>query len=195
MGLREDKKRRQREIIIENAIALFRTSGYESTSVKKVAQCCEISEATFFNYFPTKDAVLSAWAHGRVSAAVATTVQGEKRPGLRRSMRLAARELAASVEGDLDLARLAFARARLTPPVVPQALIALVREAQAREEARRDLPAGELARVMAAALASAVVGALESGEPAGPVVTRAVDLVVDGARRRNERVRMPARYG
>ena len=38
MGLREDKKRRQREIIIENAIALFRTSGYESTSVKKVAQ-------------------------------------------------------------------------------------------------------------------------------------------------------------
>ena len=37
---------------------LFRAKGYENTRVEDVVQVLEISQPTFFRYFPTKDAVL-----------------------------------------------------------------------------------------------------------------------------------------
>ena len=57
-GLRERKKARLRQEIIETALRLFRAKGYENTRVEDVVQVLEISQPTFFRYFPTKDAVL-----------------------------------------------------------------------------------------------------------------------------------------
>lgn len=57
-GLRERKKARLRQQIIETAIRLFRKRGYEKTRVDDIVKILEISQPTFFRYFPSKDAVL-----------------------------------------------------------------------------------------------------------------------------------------
>src|SRR6202042_3409943 len=57
-GLRERKKARLRQQIIETAIRLFRKQGYERTRVDDIVKILEISQPTFFRYFPSKDAVL-----------------------------------------------------------------------------------------------------------------------------------------
>jgi len=57
-GLRERKKARLRQDILKAAIKLFRKHGYENTRVDDIVQALEISQPTFFRYFPSKDAVL-----------------------------------------------------------------------------------------------------------------------------------------
>jgi AcrR family transcriptional regulator len=57
-GLRERKKARLRQQIIETAIRLFRKQGYERTRIDDIVKILEISQPTFFRYFPSKDAVL-----------------------------------------------------------------------------------------------------------------------------------------
>jgi AcrR family transcriptional regulator len=58
LGLRERKKARLRQQIVDTAIRLFRKHGYENTRVDDIVQVLEISQPTFFRYFPSKDAVL-----------------------------------------------------------------------------------------------------------------------------------------
>jgi AcrR family transcriptional regulator len=57
-GLRERKKARLRQQIVETALHLFRQQGYENTRIDDIVQTLEISQPTFFRYFPSKDAVL-----------------------------------------------------------------------------------------------------------------------------------------
>lgn len=58
IGLRERKKARLRQQIIDTSIRLFRKRGYENTRIEDIVQILEISQPTFFRYFPSKDAVL-----------------------------------------------------------------------------------------------------------------------------------------
>src|ERR1700752_2472009 len=58
LGLRERKKARLREQIIDTALRLFRKQGYENTRIDDIVKILEISQPTFFRYFPSKDAVL-----------------------------------------------------------------------------------------------------------------------------------------
>jgi AcrR family transcriptional regulator len=57
-GLRERKKARLRQQIVETALRLFHKRGYESTRIEDIVKVLEISQPTFFRYFPSKDAVL-----------------------------------------------------------------------------------------------------------------------------------------
>ncbi len=60
LGLRERKKARTRAAIQARALRLFLQQGYEATTVQQIIDEVEISESTFFRYFPTKaDVVLS----------------------------------------------------------------------------------------------------------------------------------------
>jgi AcrR family transcriptional regulator len=59
-GLRERKKEKTRAAIQTHAFRLFREHGYDATTVQQIIQAAEVSESTFFRYFPTKgDVVLS----------------------------------------------------------------------------------------------------------------------------------------
>jgi AcrR family transcriptional regulator len=58
VGLRERKKARLRQQIIDTSIKLFRKRGFENTRIDDIVQVLEISQPTFFRYFSSKDAVL-----------------------------------------------------------------------------------------------------------------------------------------
>ena len=57
-GLRERKKLRTRAAIQKEALRLFLKKGYEETTIEDIAEAVEISPSTFFNYFPSKEAVV-----------------------------------------------------------------------------------------------------------------------------------------
>src|SRR2546430_14953715 len=58
IGLRERKKQRTRELIAATARDLFIERGFEAVPVTEIARAAEVSEATVFNYFPTKEDLL-----------------------------------------------------------------------------------------------------------------------------------------
>ncbi len=55
VGLRERKKQRTRQLIADTASRLFVERGFDTVPVAEVARAAEVSEATVFNYFPTKE--------------------------------------------------------------------------------------------------------------------------------------------
>lgn len=59
-GLRERKKARTRAAIRDQAMRLFDEQGYAATTVDQIAEAAEVSQSTFFRYFPTKEDVVLA---------------------------------------------------------------------------------------------------------------------------------------
>ncbi len=57
-GLRERKKQRTRAAIQKEALRLFLKEGFAATTIEDIAEAAEISPSTFFNYFPSKEAVV-----------------------------------------------------------------------------------------------------------------------------------------
>src|SRR5262249_31099731 len=66
MGLRAEKKTKLRGRILDNAIQLFKERGFDEVTIDDIIGQLEISQATFFNYFPSKDAILRQAAEDTV---------------------------------------------------------------------------------------------------------------------------------
>lgn len=79
-GLRERKKHRTRQQIVDVASRLFMERGFDGVSVAEIAREADVSEATVFNYFPTKEGLvygLLASFEEEMWAAVRARPQGQ----------------------------------------------------------------------------------------------------------------------
>jgi AcrR family transcriptional regulator len=161
MTLRDRKKIRTRQAIVDAATELFATRGYEGTTVADIAAAAEIGTRTFFSYFASKEELLFPQSDARVRAAVdaiATRKPGESPAEV---LLRALRDAGASDDDMVSpLARLRLDLARTVPAVRGRGL-QIQLDAQ-REIARhlRDAYPDELDDVRAAALVGAFVGAV-----------------------------------
>ncbi|MFI5897493.1 TetR/AcrR family transcriptional regulator [Actinoplanes sp. NPDC051513] len=58
-GLRDLKKARTRRLIADTAARLFAEQGYEQVTVREIARAAEVAEQTVYNYFPTKEQLVT----------------------------------------------------------------------------------------------------------------------------------------
>ena len=107
-GLRERKKAKTRAAIQEAALRLFDRHGYDATTVDQIAELAEVSQSTFFRYFPTKEDVVLHDRYDPLLLADFAAQPAELSPiaALRRTLR--------SVFGTLPADELAHERQRAT---------------------------------------------------------------------------------
>ena len=79
-GLRERKKQRTREQIVDAAMALFDERGFEHVTIADIAAAADIAPRTFFGYFPSKEDVVFhdfETFFGRLKERIDTRPEGE----------------------------------------------------------------------------------------------------------------------
>jgi len=192
-GLRATKKRRARAALLVAAVDLFEEQGFGATRVAEIAERAEVSHATFFNYFAGKDGLVSEWVRGLADETFVRCSEAASSAPLRPAVRRNLREFSAWVEERPDWLQETWPRCRVGPLVSgAHGAQRLVEVAQERGDLRRDVSPPQLGGLLMVVLVGAV-GEWLAQEPrqdrlSGHVL-RAVDLVLDGARRRSERVR------
>jgi AcrR family transcriptional regulator len=199
VGLRDEKKQHQRRAIVDAALTLFRGRGYDQTRVRDIIDRVRISEATFYNYFPSKDALLDELALGQVelfSETLRYQLSTNQKPAperIRETMHAAATAIAA----DRDFQTVLYTRSNLFHSSgalkrqthdMYRLLAELFAHGQARREIRGDLDPTQLAEILIATYHLTTInwltdwwsehGALE------PRLLAAVDLFLDGCRPR-----------
>jgi AcrR family transcriptional regulator len=96
-GLRERKKRLMRQQLTDTATRLFMEHGFQAMRVADVAEACAVSEATVFNYFQTKEALVL----DRLEATMASLPAALASPGLgpiEAALQMLAQELSNMIE-------------------------------------------------------------------------------------------------
>jgi AcrR family transcriptional regulator len=173
--LRDRKRARTRQALIDAATDLFETTGYEETTVADIAAAADIGKRTFFAYFASKEELLFPESDRRVrltTEAIATR-RPDEGPA---DVLIRALRAAGDVSDDMT-GRLATLRTRLirTVPAVRGRALQIQQDAQ-REIARRLAEAfpDELDEVGAAALTGAFIGA----------VSGALQVLLDGTEHR-----------
>lgn len=165
-ALRDRKRERTRRALLEAAVELFETRGYEETTVADIAAVAEVGTRTFFNYFASKEELLFPEPDDRVRAAVVAIAS--RRPGERpvevllRALRAAGDNPGEHLIDDL-YARVAALRAQVSRTVPAVSGRAAHAQLVAQREIARQLHAAfpaEFDEVGAAALVGAVVGAV-----------------------------------
>ncbi len=197
-GLREDKKRRTEAEILANAIQHFRERGVRGARLSEVARASRVSPATLFNYFPNKGALAEAWVRGEIDDQIENRSRELGDGGLRSTLRKLCRELSGLVCQDPGVRLEAWreaGRARIRPLSARHPFVVALAREQERERVREDISAQVLGEMLVDAIEGGVMAGLmqgiEQGELAKTLRLR-VDLILDGARKKNERVEPPA---
>jgi len=196
IGLRERKKARLRQQIIDTSIRLFRKRGYENTRIEDIVQILEISQPTFFRYFPSKDAVLrevGRRGYACIQEHLETELSSEATTAerLHRMYESMARE----VESDRTLWRAVVLSGAMDPVRSPEMrrpeenavhlLRDILAEGQKRKELSRAFAVAHLAEFMEGLYTTVVrrwaVG-LSGPEKLSDRVRSAVEFFLEGAR-------------
>lgn len=158
-GLRERKKSHMRRQIIDTSVRLFRDRGYENTRIEDIVKILEVSQTTFFRYFPSKDAVLREVGR-RGFVCMKEHLESELSNGTAtvERFRRMYRDMAREVESDRPLWRAVVLSGAMDPVRSPEMrrpdeeAVSLLRnvilEGQKRGEITRDFPADHLAEFM-----------------------------------------------
>jgi len=78
MPLRERKKAKTRELLIQAAMTLFSRKGFDETTIDEIVEAAEVSRRTFFRYFAAKE--LIAFPHQQKYVDKFRALLAEKRP-------------------------------------------------------------------------------------------------------------------
>ena len=169
-GLRERKKAKTRAAIREHALRLFEEQGYAATTVDQIAEAADISQSTFFRYFPTKEDVIVTDDFDAVIVAEMRALPPDMHPveAIRRSIRSAFENVSAEEWKRERLRQRLFQsvpelRARAVKQYVEtiDLLAGVVAE-------RAGLPADDFsARVVAGAVIGVALAAVSDGVRAG----------------------------
>ena len=74
LGLRERKKQRTRQAIVDEATRLFVAQGYQQTTLAQIAEAADVSTSTFFNYFATKVDIVFCLLDAAIESAQARII-------------------------------------------------------------------------------------------------------------------------
>ncbi|HME11476.1 MAG TPA: TetR/AcrR family transcriptional regulator [Candidatus Acidoferrum sp.] len=147
-----------REAIFRAALDLFAAKGFAETTVEDITEAADIGKGTFFNYFPSKDHLLTAFSDmqiGKLQAAVDVVLQSnEPMPSFLRTLGL---NMTVEPARNPSIIR-ALLQANLSSSAVREImrgnharghalLTKLVQTGQDRGEIRNDLPAAQIAHV------------------------------------------------
>ncbi|GAA5090131.1 TetR/AcrR family transcriptional regulator [Nocardia iowensis] len=193
-GLRERKKQRTRAAIAEAAYRLFEERGYDETTVTEIAAAADVSPATFFNHYPTKEAVLFADGGQILDVALAVITDRAHDASVGEVLGAAMRAMIADMAGGpRDLTgELEAARLRLLMSVPSLRAATLQRLFEVEDRLAKALCAafpGELDEVRAAVLVGGLCGALfaagrtamREGRPAAAAVEEAIEYATRAA--------------
>lgn len=160
-SLRERKRARTRQALIEAAAELFERRGYDRTTIADIAAAADVSTRTFFGYFATKEDVLFPDADARVRAALTAIDNRRPAEGPTQILLRALRELGDA--GDDLVGPMAALRLRFVRSVPSVRGRGLQRQLDAQNEIADRLHTAfpdEIDEVESAALVGAFVGAI-----------------------------------
>jgi AcrR family transcriptional regulator len=155
---RQRRSAETRERLFRSALELFAQKGFAETTVEDITEAADVGKGTFFNYFPSKDHILLAFAEMQLSklesAVHVARETGEAMPDFLRS--LGVRMTQEPTRNPAIIRALLQAYLSTTP--VRAAMMDLQRRVHAlhtqmiqlgqeRGEIRNDLPAAEIAHV------------------------------------------------
>lgn len=194
MGRREDNKARRKQLIFRTALELFRTKGFAETTVEEIAEAADIAKGTFFNYFPTKEAVLlhlNEFQIARLHAAEEST-PGFKRLSAREQIATIFKHLAAGISGQADLVRILIGQTLLHPPTLAKhsqtigdnldrMLAEIATRGQAQGEFRTDVCAAEIGQLLSRLYFLTILGWLSRpDDDLASLLIRNLDLLIEG---------------
>jgi AcrR family transcriptional regulator len=160
-SLRERKRARTRQALIDAAVELFERHGYDKTTIADIAAAVDISPRTFFGYFASKEDLLFTDPDARVQTTLRAIQQRAPDEGPVEVLLKALREGAES--NDDMVGNMAQLRLRLIRSVPALRGRALQLQHDGQAEIAQRLHAAfpdELDEVESAAVVGAFVGAI-----------------------------------
>jgi len=190
-GLRERKKQRTRQALIEAAMRLYRDAGYEAVTVAAIAREADVAPRTFFGYFESKEDVVLSRGDDRLELLVQAIRQRDRqqpilaavRPVLLQNREPGHRGQASNTPGLGELLQQPAVRARLRERWnrwEDTLAVAIAQDVGAK-------PEGPEPRVVAAAITGAIrIAAITAQEHQGQrkeIAERAFKLLASGLSR------------
>jgi AcrR family transcriptional regulator len=94
-GRRERRKEEMRSQIFQAAMRLFERKGVFDTTVEEITESADVAKGTFFNYFPSKEAILTKLADRQVGVIQQAAERARTAPSMRPVLIDMAHELSA----------------------------------------------------------------------------------------------------
>jgi len=159
-GLRERKKLATRNAIRDAAMALFEEHGFAETTFDRIAEAADVSRATVFAYFPTKEDIVVGEAGAAVDALAAALAERPAGQGSIATVRAWLGELTGWIEPELVL-QLRLAR---EVPAVGARRLRIYRDVQNAVAEGLEAELGPDAHLAARLAAAALIAALGIAE-------------------------------
>jgi AcrR family transcriptional regulator len=157
-GRRQRRKTETRRQIFQAAMKLFEKKGFFGTTVEEITDNADVGKGTFFNYFPSKEAILSALAERQLGIIAAAAEKARSAASVRPVLKEMCKELTGGPGRSQLLLRSVFAVLLSNQELYElfsnalqqgrERVAAIITRGQQLGEIRSDMPALELARCL-----------------------------------------------